>query len=103
MFSLTICLILPCKFKDQYIPFRGIETLDKCPMTRPELYGDLTRWQGNPIKKDISGKKTKKNRHCDVIKQQISTRIFLTYQCYQVSKRVIKIIFLKKLFKNIFK
>jgi ubiquitin len=72
-------------------------------MTRPELYGDLTRWQGNPIKKDISGKKTKKNRHCDVIKQQISTRIFLTYQCYQVSKRVIKIIFLKKLFKNIFK
>jgi hypothetical protein len=66
-------------------------------MTRPELYGDLTRWQGNPIKKDISGKKTKKNRHCDVIKQQISTRIFLTYQCYQVFKRVIKIIF-----KNIF-
>jgi hypothetical protein len=69
-------------------------------MTRPELYGDLTRWQGNPIKKDISGKKTKKNRHCDVIKRQISTRIFLTYQCCQVLNNIFKNIFYLKIYLN---
>jgi hypothetical protein len=81
MLSLTIWPDISLQIQRSIQPFRGVETLDKCPMTRPELYGDLTRWQGNPIKKDISGKKTKKNRHCDVIKQQISTRnFFLTYQ-----------------------